>query len=139
MLIQASEKLGLQPEETMKEAEDLYLNGFITYPRTETTSYPKDFSFQPLLAQLKNDQRYAAAIGNLPRNFTARTGTDCGDHAPITVTSKQYSGNSKLYTLIADHFVRSLQPQYVVKTITSEVKIGSTVLTTTKTVDQDFG
>lgn len=45
MLIQASEKLNLQPEETMKEAEDLYLNGFITYPRTETTSYPKDFDF----------------------------------------------------------------------------------------------
>ena len=110
MLIQAAEKLNLDPDETMKQAEELYLNGFITYPRTETTNYPSDFDFQSSLAQLRLHTRYAAAILSLPRDYKPRAGADCGDHAPITVTSKYCAEESKLYTMIADHFVRSLQP-----------------------------
>lgn len=69
------------------QAEDLYIKGFITYPRTETTNYPKDFDFLPLLAQLKKNKRYAAPISSLPQDYRPRAGTDCGDHAPITVTN----------------------------------------------------
>lgn len=40
--------------------------------------------------------------------------------------------------MIADHFVKSLQPRQAVQTITSEITIGNTVLETTETIDPDF-
>ena len=40
-----SRKLRINAKETMKIAEKLYNQGFISYPRTETTSYPANFAY----------------------------------------------------------------------------------------------
>lgn len=45
----ASAALGMGPHQTMNIAERLYLSGLITYPRTESTSYPQKFDFKSIL------------------------------------------------------------------------------------------
>lgn len=45
----ASRKLGINAKETMKIAEKLYSQGFISYPRTETNIFPKDFNLSNLV------------------------------------------------------------------------------------------
>lgn len=39
----ASSGLGIGPQTAMHIAEKLYIQGYISYPRTETTSYPANF------------------------------------------------------------------------------------------------
>ena len=45
----ASRKLRINAKETMKIAEKLYSQGYISYPRTETNQFPRDFDLQTLV------------------------------------------------------------------------------------------
>jgi DNA topoisomerase-3 len=48
----ASKNMGISPGHTMSIAERLYINGYISYPRTESTAYPASFDFLTLLKTL---------------------------------------------------------------------------------------
>ena len=42
----ASASLGMSPHHAMQIAERLYIQGYISYPRTETTHYPENFDLR---------------------------------------------------------------------------------------------
>ncbi|KAH7701271.1 DNA topoisomerase, partial [Aphelenchoides avenae] len=58
MLRVASSALGMSPSQTMSIAEHLYTRGYISYPRTETTSYPAGFDFNSVLRQLSGTSNF---------------------------------------------------------------------------------
>ena len=86
MLKAASRGLGMGPAEAMRAAEHLYLSGYISYPRTETTSYPSTFKPASTLRTLASHPTYAPYIAELLGGalVPARRGKDAGDHPPIT-------------------------------------------------------
>ncbi len=62
LLKHGSSVLGLGPQETMKAAERLYLNGLITYPRTESKTYPQTMNFQIILSKLARNNMFPEFI-----------------------------------------------------------------------------
>lgn len=58
MLKFVTKYMGFSSHDAMKCAERLYLSGYITYPRTESTHYPSNFNFENLVDRLSEEGRY---------------------------------------------------------------------------------
>jgi DNA topoisomerase-3 len=54
----ASRSLGIGPQAAMRAAEYLYLSGYISYPRTESTSYPKSFDIKDAIGIMREHPDY---------------------------------------------------------------------------------
>ncbi|XP_031381136.1 DNA topoisomerase 3-beta isoform X2 [Punica granatum] len=113
----ASSALGLGPQLAMQLAERLYTQGFISYPRTESTAYPSSFDFRGTLAALVNNP----TSGNYVEKLLAegfhkpRGGVDVGDHPPVTPinsATEDMLGNDawRLYQYVCQHFLGSVSP-----------------------------
>ncbi|XP_047134051.1 DNA topoisomerase 3-beta-1 isoform X1 [Hydra vulgaris] len=126
----ASSGLGIGPQQTMHIAEKLYTQGFISYPRTETTNYPKSFDLiGPLKLQCGNRSfgEYVSQLLSKGIN-KPRKGLDAGDHPPITpmrlASPNDLSSDMwKVYDYIVKHFISTVSYEccYKVKTITFSI------------------
>ncbi|KAL9957422.1 hypothetical protein ACROYT_G039055 [Oculina patagonica] len=106
----ASRKLKINAKETMKIAEKLYNQGFISYPRTETNMFPKSLDLRPLVQNQTVDENWGAFAANvLERGPTPRHGNKTDNaHPPIHPTkhTSGLQGNEKrLYEFIVRHFL----------------------------------
>jgi len=54
----ASSRLGITPAAAMRLAEDLYMDGFISYPRTDNTVYPVSLPLRELVTSLVRVKEY---------------------------------------------------------------------------------
>jgi len=59
LLKAASSRLGIGPKDAMRIAERLYLSGFMTYPRTESSKYPNGFDHKSVVRALSNVGEYS--------------------------------------------------------------------------------
>lgn len=75
----------IKSSETMKIAERLYSDGFISYPRTETDIFPDDFDYDKILNELTNYGTFSInAKELLTAKFVAKRGTHTDNaHQPI--------------------------------------------------------
>ncbi len=121
-LKRASKFLGISPEIALEVAEQLYLAGFTSYPRTETNKYADDFDFKSLLldfARQKEYKPFAESILIVP--IVPKNGEkDAHDHPPIHPIRAASRGEvssavhipqaPEIYDLIARHFLANLMP-----------------------------
>ncbi|PIO60659.1 DNA topoisomerase, partial [Teladorsagia circumcincta] len=82
----ASSSFGISPASTMSVAEQLYTQGFISYPRTETTAYPPNFDLLGTLKQQANNSKWGDVVKKVLSEGIRKPkgGEDKGDHPPIT-------------------------------------------------------
>lgn len=106
-----SKKLHINAKETMRIAERLYTQGFISYPRTETNIFPKELNLRPLVEQQTGDQRWGDFANRILNEGgpTPRQGKKSDQaHPPIHPTkhAPNLSGNEqKVYEYIVRHFL----------------------------------
>ncbi|KAH9679958.1 DNA topoisomerase 3-beta [Citrus sinensis] len=113
----ASSALGYGPQMAMQLAERLYTQGFISYPRTESTAYPSSFDFRGTLSALANNPVWGDYVERLLAEGYAkpRSGTDAGDHPPITpmrsATEDMLGKDAwRLYSYVCQHFLGTVSP-----------------------------
>lgn len=111
----ASSGLGISPHYAMSIAERLYTQGYISYPRTETTRYSENFDIMEVLNIFRGNTEYGQYASQILAEGINRPkkGIDVGDHPPITpmkaATSNELDGdNWKLYDYIVRHFLGTL-------------------------------
>uniref|UniRef100_T1JEW7 DNA topoisomerase n=1 Tax=Strigamia maritima TaxID=126957 RepID=T1JEW7_STRMM len=123
----ASAGLGMSPHHAMQIAERLYTQGYISYPRTETTQYPANFDLLGTLKQQSSNQHWGNEVKELINEgiHSARKGHDVGDHPPITpmksANQNDLEGDAwRLYDYITRHFIATITPdcRYMVTTLT---------------------
>ena len=77
----ASSRLGITPAAAMRIAEDLYMDGFISYPRTDNTVYPPSLNTKELVSLAGPDPGVLGRQGPA-RRAAAGDPRQEGDHRP---------------------------------------------------------
>ena len=115
MLRIASSGLNMGPQHCMQTAERLYTQGYISYPRTETTHYPENFDLKGTLRQQQSNSIWGSFVRELLEVGInkPRKGHDAGDHPPITpmrpATEAELGGDAwRLYEFITISFIASI-------------------------------
>ena len=63
--VEAYRTLHINPKETLSLAQDLYVNGFISYPRTSSQKLPSALNFKKILEKLKKNNNYEEICSEL--------------------------------------------------------------------------
>ncbi len=111
-LIVGASRLGISASYAMNRAEDLYMRGFISYPRTDNTTYPKSLKISEQLDIFAHGAftKEAAYVKDHLRSVPTRGKKETTDHPPIYPTSlanREEIGDDvswKLYEFIVRRF-----------------------------------
>ena len=94
--IRAASSIGFTASNAMRIAENLYMEGFISYPRTDNTVYPSSIGMRELIQIIGKGpfKQYAESLLKLPGLEPTRGKKETTDHPPIMPAS--YVEKSKL-------------------------------------------
>ncbi len=114
--IVAAARIGYSAANAMRVAEELYMNGFISYPRTDNTIYPPSLNLDNILTTLEKTKfaRDVAWVRKNRRTKPTEGKKSSTDHPPIhptgVATEEQLGENWKLYELVVRRFLATLSP-----------------------------
>ncbi len=122
-LMAAAAAEGISPARTMRLAESLYMDGYISYPRVDNTVYPESLDLRGIVRKLSDVAVYNPVCKKLlaQSELSATRGKkETTDHPPIHPTSaadpdKLGAPEWKLYNLIARRFLATLSDVAVVE------------------------
>jgi DNA topoisomerase-1 len=114
--LSAAANLGISPSRAARLAEDLYTDGYISYPRTDNTVYPRSLDLREVLGALKRVEgvgTHAEKLLQSDKLSPTRGNKETTDHPPIYPTgyaSKKALRDDqwKIYQLVVRRFLATL-------------------------------
>jgi DNA topoisomerase I len=142
-LIVGGNFLGFTASRTISLAESLYMNGYISYPRTDNTVYPPSIDLidiSGMLGRVPHFRQLSEEILSLKKIKPSRGGKKTTDHPPVYPTSP--AGKSdlsadewKLYEFVVRRFASTLLPAASYRSISAKIDAGGeTFIATGSTV-----
>lgn len=122
-LMAAASAEGISPARTMRIAESLYMDGYISYPRVDNTVYPESLDLAETVKALEGNPAYVPYCKQLLSKgqlHATRGKKETTDHPPIYPTAAATpdmlsAADYKLYNLIARRFLATLSEGAVVE------------------------
>ena len=131
-LLSAAASLGIAAAKAMSIAENLYMNGYISYPRVDNTVYPPSLDIRALLEDLSPCEE----LGGYCREVLAqreikptRGKKETTDHPPIHPTAPARRSDLspqdwRVYELVFRRFLATLAPAAHFKSLKVELESG---------------
>ncbi len=129
----ASSSIGIAPARAMRIAEDLYMDGFLSYPRTDNTVYPKSLPVSDLLKSIAKIDDFSATNEVLAKGTLepTRGKKETTDHPPIYPTQAldpsmlPDDGHRKIYELVVRRFVATFADASISESTRADIEAGS--------------
>jgi len=123
---------GIPAATAMRIAEDLYTNGYISYPRTDNTVYPKSLDLKGIVQGLTGHPMYANYCVDklVGKAFKATRGkTETTDHPPIHPTGVLPEGKltrdqERVYDIVVRRFLATLSEASEGEVMEVDLEIG---------------
>jgi DNA topoisomerase-1 len=115
----------------MRYAEDLYMDGFISYPRTDNTVYPSSLNTRELVQQMVRIPEFEAGAFVLDGPMEPTRGKkETTDHPPIYPTQAIHLGvldgpKRRVYELVVRRFIATFGPPMEVESTRADIEAGS--------------
>lgn len=143
----AASSLGFSPSRAARIAEDLYTDGYISYPRTDNTVYPPSLDLREVLGFLKRVEgvgQHAEKLLKAEKLSPTRGKKQTTDHPPIYPTG--YASRKamrddkwKIYQLVVRRFLATLMGPAKTLRTTLRFDSGGETLVTGGTVVTEEG
>jgi DNA topoisomerase-1 len=128
--LESASFLGFSAVNAMSIAEQLYIYGLTSYPRTDNTVYPPSLNLRGILQKLSNSEfsKEAQEVLNNGRAYPTRGKKQTTDHPPIHPVGVPNNINlnpnqQKIYELICRRFLATLAKDAVSETVNVNIDI----------------
>jgi DNA topoisomerase-1 len=128
--LESASYLGFSATKAMAVAEELYMSGIISYPRTDNTVYPSSLNIKGILQKLSNSQfsKEAREVINNGRSSPTRGKKRTTDHPPIhpvgvPTNRKLNPDQQKIYELVCRRFLATLAKDAISETVNVSIDI----------------
>lgn len=124
-----SRLLRMAPKKILDVAEKLYNRGFLSYPRTETDQYDRDFNFTTLIQKQTQDSQWGSYAQSLVEGLFERPRDGKKNdkaHPPIhpTAHASNLSGDeAKVYEYVTRRFLGSCSKDATGKQTTVQIEL----------------
>lgn len=130
--LRAATFLGFPVAKIMRIAEDLYMKGLISYPRTDNTVYPKSINLRSILRKLSVYFKEADEILQQKVLIPSKGKKFATDHPPIhpvaAIKEVELSSDQwKIYELIVRRFFATLGPTFLSETLKVSIDINKEI------------
>lgn len=127
--LQSASYLGISAASAMSIAEELYMSGLISYPRTDNTVYPSSLNIKGILEKLSKSS-FSKEVNEVitnGRKYPTRGKKMTTDHPPIHpvngIDGKLSGDKQKIYELIVRRFLSTLAKDAVVEKVDASFDI----------------